>query len=228
MFPENPKNAGRDHTVFIQRTLDSRPPEAPPGTLYAYSNFGCFLPGRVIEQISGMPYDDYVTQHVLTPLGITDMHLGRKSPAAGEVHYYGQGRDDPYALPIELHDANGGWIATPSDLVRFALGVFSSDDRAGAPALLKPETLREMTRGAAANPESACGWTVLAGGDYSKSVGFEGTATFLVHRHDGLAWAIAVNTRRAHSTVESDLHKLSWDIANLVRNEQPAGKPIIP
>jgi len=35
----------------------------------------------------------------------------------------------------------------------------------------------------------------------------------VVHRHDGLAWAVVVNTRRPHSEMEQDLHKLSWDIA---------------
>jgi D-alanyl-D-alanine carboxypeptidase len=129
----------RDRKVFLQRTLDSYPLEAAPGTRYAYSNFGYFLLGRVIEQVSGQPYGEYVRQHVQAPLGITDMQLGRKETAAGEVHYYGQGRDDPYAIPIELHDANGGWIATPTDLVHFALGVFSADDKAEFRHCSKPK-----------------------------------------------------------------------------------------
>jgi CubicO group peptidase (beta-lactamase class C family) len=203
----------RDRTLFIQQTLDSYSLDAAPGIHYAYSNFGYFLLGRVIEKISGMAYGEFVRQHVRAPLGITDMQLATKKAVAREVHYYGYGRDDPYAVPVELHDANGGWIATPSDLVRFALGVFSADDKAGAPALLKPDTLRHMTRGSEANPEYACGWGVSPDGDCSHSGGFDGTASFLVHRHDGLAWAVVVNTRRAHSDMEKDLHKLSWDIA---------------
>lgn len=207
----------RDRTVFIQHTLDSYPLESPPGTRYAYSNFGYFLLGRVIEQLSGMPYGDYVRQHVQAPLAIADMQLATKKAAPDEVHYYGQGRDDPYAIPIALHDANGGWIATPSDLVHFALGVFSADDNGGAPALFKPETLRQITQTSAANPEYACGWSVSREGDYAHSGGFDGTASFLVHRHDGLAWAVVVNTRRAHSAMEEDLHKLSWDIARTLQ-----------
>jgi len=143
------------------------------------------------------------------------MQLARKSPAEGEVHYYGQGRGDPYAVPVELHDANGGWIATPSDLVRFALGVFSARGaNADVPVLFKPETLRQMTHASVANPRYACGWSVSPGGDCSHSGGFDGTAGFLMHRHDGLAWAVLVNTRRAHSNMEKDLHELSWKIAD--------------
>jgi CubicO group peptidase (beta-lactamase class C family) len=204
--------AGHNRTEFLQETLDSYPLEVPPGTRYLYSNFGYFLLGRVIEQVSGVPYGEYVQQHVQAPLGISDMRLARKEAAPGEVHYYGQGREDPYTLPIELHDANGGWIATPSDLVYFALGVFSADDKAGAPALLKPETLRQMTQGSIANSEYACGWSISSDGNCFHSGGFDGTASFLMHRHDGLVWAVVVNTRRAHSEMEKDLHKLSWDV----------------
>jgi D-alanyl-D-alanine carboxypeptidase len=203
----------RSPADFLQHTLDADPLEYAPGTHYAYSNFGYFVLGRVIEHVSGMPYGDCVQQQVLAPLGITDMRLAQKKAAANEVHYYGQGHDDPYSLPIELHDANGGWIATPSDLVHFALGVFSAEDNAGAPALLKPEILQQMTRGSAANREYACGWRVSPEGDYSHSGGFDGASSFLVHRRDGLTWAVLVNTRRTHSDMEEDLHRLSRDIA---------------
>jgi CubicO group peptidase (beta-lactamase class C family) len=204
-----------DHTrsVFIQRTLDGYPLETPPGTRYVYSNFGFFLLGRVIEQVSGMPYGDYVRQFVQAPLGITDMRLGTKDPAAGEVQYYGQGSDNPYSVPIELQDANGGWIATPSDLVHFALGVFSAADKGGAPALLKLETLSQMTQRSVANPEHARGWSVSTDGNYFYNGGYAGTASFLIHRHDGFAWAVVVNTRREHSEIPNDLPELSWKIA---------------
>jgi CubicO group peptidase (beta-lactamase class C family) len=141
------------------------------------------------------------------------MQLGKKKAVAGEVHYYGQGREDPYAVPVELHDANGGWIATPSDLVHFALGVFSAEDKAGAPALLKEQTLRLMTQGSAANSEYACGWSVSSEGNCIHSGGFDGSASFLAHRHNGLVWAVVANTRRPNSEMEKDLHRLSWDIA---------------
>jgi hypothetical protein len=116
-------------------------------------------------------------------------------------------------VPVELHDANGGWIASAADLVHFALGVFSANDKAGAPVLLKPETLNQMTSGSAANPRYACGWSISPNGDASHSGGFDGAASFLMHRHDGLAWAVLVDTRRAHSNMEKDLHDLSGKIA---------------
>jgi CubicO group peptidase (beta-lactamase class C family) len=206
-------NKDRDRSVFLQRTLNEYPLQDHPGAAFHYSNFGYFLLGRVIEHVSGQPYPDYVQQHVLQPLGITDMRLGTRSPAPNEVHYSGQDHTDPYAVPIELHDANGGWIATPSDLVHFALGVFSSQDKAGAPVLFTPETLAQMTQGSPARPTYASGWAISPDLDYLHTGALDGTASFLMHRHDGLAWAIVANTRRPHSSMENDMHELSWAIA---------------
>ncbi|MGA2416714.1 MAG: serine hydrolase domain-containing protein [Candidatus Sulfotelmatobacter sp.] len=79
----------RSPADFIQHTLDTYPVENAPGTRYAYSNFGYFVLGRVIEQVSGTPYGDYVQRHVLAPLAITDMQLAKKKAAPNEVHYYG-------------------------------------------------------------------------------------------------------------------------------------------
>ncbi|MBL7038705.1 MAG: beta-lactamase family protein [Pirellulaceae bacterium] len=47
-----------------------QPLDFDPGTKYAYSNFGYCVLGRVIEQVSGEPYEQYVRKHVLAPLGI--------------------------------------------------------------------------------------------------------------------------------------------------------------
>jgi CubicO group peptidase (beta-lactamase class C family) len=203
----------RDRTVFLQHALDRYPLYDTPGTAYAYSNLGYFILGRVIERVSGQPYMPYVQQHVLQPLGLNDMQLAARHPAPNEVRYYGQGGQNPYDVPIELHDANGGWLATASDLVRFALGVFSARDNAGAPALFTPETLAQLTRPTPANPHYACGWGVSPDGDYTHPGSFPGTTTLLMHRHDGLAWALLTNTRRPHSPMEEDLRQLSWAIA---------------
>ena len=40
-----------------------------PGSRTAYSNLGYVLLGKIIERVSGQPYEDYVSGHVLAPLG---------------------------------------------------------------------------------------------------------------------------------------------------------------
>ncbi len=46
-----------------------------PGAKSVYSNFGFNVLGRVIEQVAGEGYEDYVAARVLAPAGVADMRL---------------------------------------------------------------------------------------------------------------------------------------------------------
>jgi CubicO group peptidase (beta-lactamase class C family) len=43
--------------------------DSTPGTKTAYSNLGYVLLGKIVERVSGTPYERYVEQNVLAPLG---------------------------------------------------------------------------------------------------------------------------------------------------------------
>jgi CubicO group peptidase (beta-lactamase class C family) len=45
-----------------------QPLDFNPGERYAYSNFGYSLLGRIIEKVTGQPYDQYVQTEILKPL----------------------------------------------------------------------------------------------------------------------------------------------------------------
>ena len=42
-----------------------------PGSVHSYSNFGFGLTGQLIEEISGMPFTQYVEENILQPVGMT-------------------------------------------------------------------------------------------------------------------------------------------------------------
>lgn len=162
-------------SVKIARTLLKSPPAEPddivrymfgrrldfdPGSRYAYSNFGYCLLGRVIEKVTGDTYEHYVQEHVLGPLGVTRMQIGRTLPsesAPGEVSYYtADGATGgsvlrgelgmPVPLPygrwsLEAMDSHGGWIGSAVDLVKFASAF---DDSVNSP-LLKPASMALLT-----------------------------------------------------------------------------------
>ncbi|WP_420143391.1 serine hydrolase domain-containing protein [Sphingobium sp.] len=57
-----------EFTKMLQRGV---PFSSAPGSHYEYSNFGFALLGRIVANVSGMPYRRYVEQTLLTPLGMT-------------------------------------------------------------------------------------------------------------------------------------------------------------
>lgn len=132
------------------RLMMSVPLSWRPGTQYSYSNLNYCLLGLLVNKVNGLPYgyqsyETYVQQHVLAPIGITDMRIGNtlfENRAPNEVKYYSSvdltpQPDDlegnlvrvdglPYSNSqiLQKNFADGGWIASALDLAKFlqALG----------------------------------------------------------------------------------------------------------
>jgi CubicO group peptidase (beta-lactamase class C family) len=53
----------------------------PPGTVTAYSNFGTLVAATIVEQTSGVNYDKYVEDRILSPLQMTHAAIRQPVPA---------------------------------------------------------------------------------------------------------------------------------------------------
>jgi CubicO group peptidase (beta-lactamase class C family) len=203
-----------DQAKLIGWTLDNLPLTSPPGQHWAYSNFGYCLLGRVIEQVSGQPYADYVQSAILAPCGISDMRIAGntlKQRAPSEVVYVGQYNEDPYKMNIARMDSDAGWLATPSALVQFLDHVGGSGS---IPSILKPETIRLMTTPSPVAANYARGWMVGKGNMWHNG-SLPGSTTLMVRTSTGLSWAALANTRtEPHDQIDTALDTTLW---NMVR-----------
>jgi CubicO group peptidase (beta-lactamase class C family) len=57
-----------DYVSFLAKQT----PEYEPGTKHRYSSGGFAILGRIIEVVSGVPFDRFITQRVFVPLGMRD------------------------------------------------------------------------------------------------------------------------------------------------------------
>jgi CubicO group peptidase (beta-lactamase class C family) len=188
------RNTSMGHRELIAWAIQKQPLKHEPGENYAYSNFGYCILGRVVEKVSGQSYSSFVQQAVLKPCGITDMQLAGNTlaqKAPNEVRYYGRS-ENPYRMNVTRMDAHGGWIATPADLVRFAVRVGGYK---GTPSLLRPETIKTMMTASTANENYACGWCVNRVPNYWHNGSLPGTSTLMVRTASGLCWAVLANAR---------------------------------
>src|SRR5574342_1182188 len=55
----------------------------PPGDCAAYSNYGTSLAGYIVARISGQPYDQYIQEHILNPLGMA--HSTARTPITPDL-----------------------------------------------------------------------------------------------------------------------------------------------
>jgi len=194
-----------NHQELIEWTFKNILPTEAPGKKYAYSNFGYCLLGRIIERLSGQPYEQFVREQVLKPCGSEQMviHGGNR-----EVTYYTNRQPDKYPMNVPRMDAHGGWIATPQEMLQFALSV---DGFCFQPDILEKESLKKMTTGSTANPSYACGWSVNKQGNYWHGGSLPGLTSLLVRTQSGYCWAACINTRQKGIALALD--RLMWDLA---------------
>lgn len=212
------KQPGMDHRQLISWVVANQPPANPPGQRYAYSNFGFCILGRVVEKVTGERYESFVRSRILERCGAPGMRIAgntRAGRAPGEVAYHGDERTSPYAIDVARMDSHGGWLASAPDLVRFLTHL---DGSAGAPGILRPETLRAMTAPSAAQPTYARGWRVDSAGNYRHTGSLSGTTTLMLRAARGLCWAALTNGRRRGAGGFADaLDRMMWDMVGKVR-----------
>jgi CubicO group peptidase (beta-lactamase class C family) len=101
-----------------------------PGTRYSYSNPAYIYLARVIEEITGDPWEAYVQKNVFAPLGITTSYFGStpwyltehrshnyalRADSSGRRVARDEGADFDPGITIP----NGGWNAPLDDLARY-------------------------------------------------------------------------------------------------------------
>lgn len=67
-------SAIENRRAIEQWIMDST--DAVPDLGYEYSNSNYFLLAEIIEKVSGIPYEDYIRQNLLSPLGMTSTGFG--------------------------------------------------------------------------------------------------------------------------------------------------------
>ncbi|MCB0845553.1 MAG: serine hydrolase [Bacteroidetes bacterium] len=179
-----------------------------PGTQYSYSNIGFLLVGLVIEEITGLTYENYVKQEILHPLGIYDMHnakswLSEKYEREGEYHGGGQiipsilgdGSNQTWEYGgsnIEAMDAHGGWIASARDLLRLLVAV---DGFSTKPDILSSASVNTMITPSATSANYAKGWSVNQFNNWWHTGAYAGTASMWARTGNGYTWVIILNKR---------------------------------
>jgi teichoic acid D-alanine hydrolase len=114
-----------------------------PGKQMSYKNADYIILGKIIEKITGKPYNEVLSQRILQPLKMKESgYLSNKDIVPGLVtsyladstgHFY---NDDPFW--IENFYSSAAMYATAADLYKFDQALFTQQ-------LLKKETVTLMT-----------------------------------------------------------------------------------
>ena len=127
----------------------------PPGTVSSYSNYGTTLAAVILEDVTGVPYDTYVQEHILTPLGMTDTIIsypaapGMDAYTASGYHYTG---GTNVAVPDTVFVIGpAGTISAPATDMATFVGMHMEEGTLNGAQVLAQETARLMHAPAFAN-----------------------------------------------------------------------------
>jgi CubicO group peptidase (beta-lactamase class C family) len=88
----------------------------PIGKEFEYSNINYIILSAIVENVSGMPYGDYLKQHVINPLNLTDTYVDieeAENPSPGHAPWFG------FSLPTKVPYYNNaiasGYILSSAD-----------------------------------------------------------------------------------------------------------------
>jgi CubicO group peptidase (beta-lactamase class C family) len=140
------------------RSYAAQPLEFQPDGKWAYSNEGVNTAGRVIEVVSGMPYQDFMQKRLFDPLGMKDTtfwpteeqvkrlaksykpgkdNTGLEEFQISQLHYP---LSDPKRQPMPA----GGLFSTATDTAAFCQMLLNGGTH-GEKRLLSEDAVRQMT-----------------------------------------------------------------------------------
>ncbi|XP_052811341.1 uncharacterized protein LOC128238990 [Mya arenaria] len=239
--PKHPLNPWDSETLlqYILKTKLS----FPPGERHAYSNLGYLVLGLIVEQLSGVSYEDYI-HHILTPLLVSDVTVGNTDCStvhSTEVQYFNnkepaiersilpcQKSSVPQygSFPMETTGSYGGLVTSTSNLT---LLLDSLDFKPGVPEILPRHLVKVMMEKPIfekGNCWYGCGLDIEDDGEsFGHTGAMEGTSATARCDQSGLSWALLLNAwakdmdldglvKFALSTVPSMPFWLGSDIQN--------------
>jgi CubicO group peptidase (beta-lactamase class C family) len=135
--------------------LAGLPLEYAPGDAWHYS-FATDVLGYVVGKVARQPFEEFVRERILTPLGMVDTDfsvpadkVGRFMPCyalapQGRV-LYDPRATSPYLAPPRFVSGGGGLVSTAADYLRFCRMLLRGGELDGA-RIVGPKTLELMTR----------------------------------------------------------------------------------
>lgn len=120
----------------------------PPGQLSVYSNHGMALAGYIVQEVSGLPWEDYIEKNILAPLDMKHTTGRQPVPAALTKdlmtgYRYAGGGFQPQGCEFVPISAAGSMSASATDMARFMIAHLQNG-RYGENRILSEATARTM------------------------------------------------------------------------------------
>jgi len=172
--PSQPMDPGERLALIQQAPLLTE-----PGTRWLYSSPGYLLVGLIVERASGQPYPDFLTERILSPLGLASTTAGATPAGAAMARGHRNGQPVP-PWDLSAMAGTGDICSTAGDLARYTTALHSG-------GLLTADSVRLMCTPHAptgGGQSGGNGWLASDGYGYGHHIGTIGGRAAYFHPGD--------------------------------------------
>nr|WP_306418268.1 serine hydrolase domain-containing protein [Grimontia sedimenti] len=101
----------------VLNAISKEPLAFEPGESWHYSNAGYYILGLLIEELSGVSWEKFVTSEILRPLGMNDTHFSSDALSGWTIEGHNITRSEPF--DIKSSYSAGSIVSTVDDLSIF-------------------------------------------------------------------------------------------------------------
>lgn len=204
-----------------------------PGSKYNYFNANYLILAEIIEEVTKLSYEEYISFNILRPLNMNDTEIGGSflnERKINEVNYYDYESNlrtwaingsyeivpEYYGgIDISLLGPTGGWISSSVDMLRLVLAIDGNPD---FPDILKPETIDTMIKPYDPTRNAFIGWRGVDSRDNWWRTGtLPGSVGMIMRKHDGVSWVLLLNTSTNTRWIHSKLSILMASAIHLTK-----------
>ncbi len=230
-----PSKSQIDQKLGDQETL------YPSSTYFQYSNLGLTLLGEIVEEVSGIPYDEYIEQFILNPLGLADTRTYLPEQMYGSKLAVGYSSETRKGVrnKVNLFQAKGivpaaGFSSNVLDLGKFASWQFRLRDTT-VKEILKPATIQYMHNVHWTDPDWKTTWglgfVVYKGSNGNTWVGHGGSCpgyrtTIQLDLKNKMAYSVMINANGTNPSkyvrgIQGILKKVKVSIKETAAEDKP-------
>jgi CubicO group peptidase (beta-lactamase class C family) len=206
---------------------------ATPGTRWEYHNPNFQVAARMVEVVSGQPFDGYLQEHVFGPLGMNDsrtVDTARELPPSGQGYLRILGMPVAVPEPPAFGNGSGGVLSSAHDMGRWLIAQNNQGQGPDGTPIASAASIAAMHTPSAVSDSYALGWsidTTASGAPLIAHSGdlFTSTAYQALLPASGYGLAVMANTGLAYG----DATAITERVIALLENTPPppAGAPLV-
>jgi D-alanyl-D-alanine carboxypeptidase len=171
-----------------------------PGTAFQYSNTNFCILGKLLESVTGEPFETVIRERVLEPIGIRAHLAPTVDTAKGDaLHASSAGRNY-----MEVLGPAGGWVTTALDIAKLSAALRDPSspllDRSDVDSMRVPVTVPVEVPAPVNGWSYGLGLILFGDGSWGHTGTIESTHSIVINRPDGLTVSVLVSGKIPSNT----------------------------